>query len=61
MKSTEVRVHTYTYWFKNGFHRRVHRQVPWRVFAYETPNAFDRLKFSYVREVPEKPLKKIIL
>ena len=48
MKSTEVRVHTYTYWFKNGFHRRVHRQVPWRVFAYETPNAFDRLKFSYV-------------
>jgi hypothetical protein len=25
---------------------RVHRQVTKRFFAYEPPNAFDRLKFS---------------
>ena len=33
---------------------RVHHLVPWHVFAYGAPNAFDRLKFSYVG--PGKPL-----
>ena len=36
---------------------RVHRQVLCHVFAYGAPNAFDRLKFSYVG--PEKPLNGV--
>jgi hypothetical protein len=45
----------FVYWFENGFHREEFIvRSRGAFFAYETPNAFDRLKFSYAG--PEKPL-----